>query len=87
MHKYRNALFITASLLDVVVYGGMGELREIPVSPAWMAQRDSEKYGARKCEGCASPGRRGSICAPEDREDDVVAERGEGGGDIRVSHP
>jgi len=83
MHKYRNALFIIVSLLDVV-YGEMSERDcERYPGPLGGAQRDSEKYGARKCG--ASLERQESMRAG--RQGDSVVPNVERARDIRVSHP
>lgn len=88
MHKYRNALFITVSLLDMV-YGGMGE-------------RDCERYPCplggtagfgkiwaaemRRCARHVTRTARKEVCASEDR-DDVVPKVEKGGGRYKSQSP
>lgn len=92
MHKYRNALFIIVSLLDVL-YGGMGERDcERYPCPLGGAAGFGKIWGAEMCEGV----RRGAARHRADtrkyarrrtEERDRTVPNAERAGDIRVSHP
>lgn len=79
MYKYRNALFITVSSHDVV-YAGTARDTCVP----WVAQRDSEKYGRRRCEGVRRVTRTSRKYA---RTGTTWYRTWKGREDIRVSHP
>lgn len=88
MHKYRNALFIIVSLLDVL-YGGMGERDcERYPCPLGGAAGFGKIWGAERCEGVrrVTGPTRGSMRAGGQRRDRMVP-NAERAGDIRVSHP